>query len=176
MEERKGAKAEREWNERGGRAKSHPGLRSRPDTSPGMLGGDCAGARADGGRGEVRKRTPQSLLWAPFLPGIQEKPGNGLVFQDAHMDSTISPPPRSSRGWAASAVLAAAAQAWRGWGGGRGDPFLAAPERGSVCSDCPLTSLRHKHKISPRRCWRARLPGWGRSLPVVLGKGGSLGL
>lgn len=47
-----------------------------------------------------------------------------------------------------------------GVGGRRGDPFLAAPERGSVCSDCPLTSLRHKHKISPEGVgWRACLGG-----------------
>lgn len=175
MEERKGAKAEREWNERGGRAKSHPGLRSRPDTSPGMLGGNCAGARAGGGRGGVRKRTPQSPLWAPFLPGIQEKPGNGLVFQDAHMDSTISPPPLSSRVWAASAVLAAAAKAWRGWGAARGS-LSGCPREGLGLQRLPSDKLEAQTQDFPRRCWGARLPGWGRSLPVVLGKGGSLGL
>lgn len=43
--EGKRAEAEREWNERGGRAKSHPGLGSRPVARPGMLGGHCAGSR-----------------------------------------------------------------------------------------------------------------------------------
>lgn len=44
--ERKRAEAEREWDERGERAKSHPGLGSRPNTRPGMLGEDCAGTPA----------------------------------------------------------------------------------------------------------------------------------
>lgn len=41
---------------------------------------------------------PQSLSGARVRPGIRENPGDGLVFKNAHVVSTISPPPRSSGG------------------------------------------------------------------------------
>lgn len=65
--ERKGAKAER-VERAGGGQRAIEVSRSRPDTSPGMLGGDCAGniERAGEGRG-AEKRIPQSPLWAPFF-------------------------------------------------------------------------------------------------------------
>lgn len=91
------------------------------------------------------------------------------------MDSTISPPPLSSRVWAASAVLAAAAKAWRGWGAARGS-LSGCPREGLGLQRLPSDKLEAQTQDFPRRCWVARLPGWGRSLPVVLGKGGSLGL
>lgn len=74
---------------------------------------------------------------------------------------------------AASAVLAAAAKAWRGLGAAQGPFWL--PREGSVCSDCPLTSRGTETARFPRRCWVARLPGLGAKPSCSTGERGLSG-
>lgn len=70
--ERKRAEAEREWNQRGGRAKSHPGLRSRPHTrGPERWAEDCAGTRPRPGGARCRSEPPNHARGScsPSNPG-----------------------------------------------------------------------------------------------------------
>lgn len=138
MEERKGAKAEREWNERGGGGGcgqrairvSAPALTHVPECWVGTARG-----LEKAGEGRGGEANPQSMRWAHFLPGIREKPGDGLVFIRTN---TLTPPfhhhlaaPAARRlllPWRQRLKTARVAPPRRCPGGG--DRFLAAPERG----------------------------------------------
>ena len=90
------------------------------------------------------KRTPKACVGLIFSRE-SGRSLDGLVFKDEHVDSTISPPPRSSRGSAASAALAAAAPdgprgsspegSW-GWGS-----FSGCPREGQRGARSAATTL-----------------------------------
>lgn len=116
---------------------------------------------------------------ARFLRGMREKPGDGLVFKDAHIDSTVSLSPHSSRSPAAPAAQAATAQdgprASSPGGVLRvGVVFWGCPRKGLGLQQLPSDKLEAQVQDFPEKLSEpARVGAMTAHSP---GEGGSLGL
>lgn len=172
VEERKGAKAEREWNERGGQRAIRVSAPAPTQVPECWVGPRRGPERA--GEGGAEGNPPKSALGSFFSQesrrSLEMVCVSGRTHGLHHFTTTSQLPCLGG-----FCCLGGRCQSLEGLGAARGS-FLAAPERGSVCERLPSDKLGGTTQDFPRRCWVARLPGWGRnSLPVYWGKA-SLGL
>ena len=129
-----------------------------------------------GREGRGAEANPQTMLGARVLRAIRENPETVWCLRTHTLTFHLAAPAAAARA-AVAALPKATGVAPLREGPGRGGHFLVASDRDSICSDCSLTSWRHKAKI-PQVGAGVCPPRWDDSLPVVLGTavGGSRGL